>query len=153
MEVENQSKCAEAKESPIRSIAHVTDCGYAGIPKAVVAPVFELACSVKPSVDSMITQTKTQLDHDIVSALIEAAVRLSPFDNTPRFLSEAQQKKYTNVTPRHSFRRADPYLRLPLLVVGTQGLLRLSGKSFLGITKRKTTKKVCGANWSGGGCL
>ena len=135
MEVGNQSKCAEAKGSPIRSIAHVNDCGYAGIPEAVVAPVFELACdlrSMKPSVDSIITQTKTQLDHDIVSALIEAADRLSPCDNTPhgvkarreksksraeiaeraeelflanftrlgyRFLSEAQQKKFTNVTP------------------------------------------------------
>ncbi len=95
MEVRNQSKCAEAKGSPIRSIAHVTGCGYAGIPKAVVAPVFELAChlrSVKPSVDSIITQTKTQLDHDIVSALIEAAVRLPPFDNTPHEVKARREK-------------------------------------------------------------
>lgn len=138
MEVRNQSKCAEAKGSPIRSIAHVTGCGYAGIPKAVVAPVFELAChlrSVKPSVDSIITQTKTQLDHDIVSALIEAAVRLPPFDKARRekskrraemaehaeelflasltrlgyhFLSEAQQKNNTNGTP--DIRFAEPTL-------------------------------------------
>lgn len=96
METGNQSKHAEAKGSSIRSIAQMDDCGYAGIPRAVVAPVFELARRLRftaPSADSIIRQTKTQLDHAIVSALIDAALRLLPLDNTPHGAKARMEKR------------------------------------------------------------
>jgi hypothetical protein len=41
MEPKNWLKCAEV--SSFHSVVDVDDSGYAGIPKSVVAPVFELA--------------------------------------------------------------------------------------------------------------
>ena len=73
-----------------------TEAQYVGTPKSVVAPVFELVCRLRfeePSADSIIRQTKTQLDHAIVSALIDAATRLLPFDDTPLTVEARQEKQ------------------------------------------------------------
>lgn len=51
----------------MHSTAHVYSGGYAGIPKSVVAPVFELARRlrfIEPNVDSILRNPKTQLDRD-----------------------------------------------------------------------------------------
>ena len=144
MEAGDQLNCAEAKRVSNSSVTRVDVGRYAGIPTAVVTPVFKLALrlsSLEPTVDSIITQTNTQLDYAIVSALMDAALRLEPPDNTPqgiqaraeknrrradkaeraeqhfvafftrlgyRFLSEAQQKGFSNATPDILF--AEPIL-------------------------------------------
>jgi hypothetical protein len=65
METGNQSKYVEAEGPLMRSTAHVYNGGHAGIPKSVVAPVFELTRRLRfmePSVDSILIKSKTQLD-------------------------------------------------------------------------------------------
>ena len=59
---------------------------YTGVPRTTVAPVFKMACHLrfmKPDVDMLLRRIDTQLDHGVISALIEAALRLLPPDETP----------------------------------------------------------------------
>lgn len=54
---------------------------YIGVPREEVAPVFKKACYLrfkKPDVDMLLQHVNTRLDRAIVSALIEAALRLLP---------------------------------------------------------------------------
>ena len=55
------------------------DPPYTGIPRAAVIPVFKMACRLrfmKPDVNMLLECIDTQLDRMIISALIEAALRL-----------------------------------------------------------------------------
>ena len=95
MEAGNHSNGTEVERLSNGSITRVNNGGYIGIPKAVIAPVFEVALrlrSMEPTADSIITQTKTQLDHAIVSALIDAALRLEPPDNTTQGIQARMEK-------------------------------------------------------------
>lgn len=68
---------------------------YIGIPRDTVGPVFKMACRLrfaKPDVDMLLGRIDTQLDRMIVLALIEAALRLLPPDNTPEGRAEAKKK-------------------------------------------------------------
>jgi hypothetical protein len=72
----------------VNSPAHVPAIWtkYVGIPRSVVSPVYAAAVRLRfqhPSVDDILRGTKTELENPIVSALIEAALRLLPVDNTP----------------------------------------------------------------------
>jgi hypothetical protein len=80
----------------------VDSYGYTGIPRALVTPVFALARRLRfgePSADDIIRQTKTSLNREIVSALMEAAVHLLPPDNSPQGLL-ARQEKQEEKTPK-----------------------------------------------------
>ena len=68
---------------------------YTGIPRATVVPVFKMACRLrfmKPDVNMLLECIDTQLDRMIISALIEAALRLLPPDNTIEGRAEAKVK-------------------------------------------------------------
>ncbi|GAA3304362.1 hypothetical protein GCM10020218_103770 [Dactylosporangium vinaceum] len=68
---------------------------YTGIPRATVTPVFKMACRLrfmKPDVNMLLRCIDTQLDHRVISALIEAALRLLPPDNTIEGKAEAKQR-------------------------------------------------------------
>ncbi len=59
---------------------------YVGIEKKLVATVFSFACRCRaslPSVDEVMRRTKTILEKEVVLALMEAACRLNPPDNSP----------------------------------------------------------------------
>lgn len=59
---------------------------YDGVPSAQIKPVFRAACNLRfNNVDAhtIITITRTALNPDIVSAILEGALRLLPPDNTP----------------------------------------------------------------------
>ncbi|KAJ5559520.1 hypothetical protein N7513_001919 [Penicillium frequentans] len=61
----------------------------------MVAPVFQMACRLrymKPDVDMLLRYVNTQLDNMIISALIEAALRLLPPENTPEGKAEAKER-------------------------------------------------------------
>ena len=69
---------------------------YYGVPKELITPVFKTACQLRfgnPTPKLVIGKTGTQLDYDIVSAIIEAALRLLPADNTPRGIQIRQEKE------------------------------------------------------------
>jgi hypothetical protein len=73
----------QALQQHLNSPAHVR---YVGIPRSVVSPVFAAAVRLRfqyPTVDDILRRTKTELENSIVSALIAAALRLLPVDNTP----------------------------------------------------------------------
>lgn len=58
---------------------------YDGIPKDQVAPVFRFVCGWRtrlPEVVEIARQTNSTLDHSIILALMEAAQRLNPADNS-----------------------------------------------------------------------
>jgi hypothetical protein len=60
----------------------------------MVAPVFKMACRLrfmKPDVNMLLSFIDTQLDHMIISALIEAALRLLPPADTPEGRLEAKE--------------------------------------------------------------
>ncbi|KFY17538.1 hypothetical protein V492_00597 [Pseudogymnoascus sp. VKM F-4246] len=60
---------------------------YLGLDRSVIAPVFAFAVRhrfQKPTVDLITRRTKTALDSAIVSALLAAALRMLPVDNTPQ---------------------------------------------------------------------
>jgi hypothetical protein len=95
METGNQSKPSEDRKPSVNSVAYVDNRGYAGTPTSFIAPVFELACRLRftePNAERIIRQTKTPLDQAIVSALIDAAIRLLPPDNTPNGVKARLEK-------------------------------------------------------------
>jgi hypothetical protein len=58
---------------------------YVGIPKDLISPVFRFTCRWRanlPEVIEVVRQTKSTLDHSIILALMEAAQRLPPADNS-----------------------------------------------------------------------
>ena len=60
----------------------------------MVTPVFKMACRLrfmKPDVNVLLSYIDTQLDRMIISALIEAALRLLPPDDTPEGRLEAKE--------------------------------------------------------------
>ncbi|CAG7925969.1 unnamed protein product [Penicillium olsonii] len=66
-----------------------------GVPRTAVAPVFKMACHLrfmKPDVEMLSGHIETQLDHGVISALIEAALRLLPHDNTAEGRLEAKER-------------------------------------------------------------
>lgn len=68
---------------------------YIGIPRTMIAPVFKMACQLRfmqPNVDMILRRIDTQLDHGVISALIEAALRLLPPENTPEGRLEAKER-------------------------------------------------------------
>jgi hypothetical protein len=61
-----------------------TSAEYLGTPHSVIAPVYDLALRLRfksPTSDSIILQTKTTMDYEAVSSIIEATQRLVPVDN------------------------------------------------------------------------
>ncbi|KAL1854636.1 hypothetical protein Plec18170_004727 [Paecilomyces lecythidis] len=71
-----------------------SDGGYNGVPSAAVGEVFSLALEfrrMKPTADVIIRVTKTELDKEIVSSLIEAALRLLTPATTPQGIKEQQE--------------------------------------------------------------
>lgn len=68
---------------------------YIGVPRTAVTPVFKMACRLrfmKPDVDMLLRCIDTQLDTMVISALIEAALRLLPPDNSPSGRAEAEER-------------------------------------------------------------
>lgn len=58
---------------------------YQGIAGSLIRPVFRKACALRftsPSVEDLIHQSRTRLHIEIVSAILEAALRLLPSDRT-----------------------------------------------------------------------
>ena len=83
-------KCGESfdseQELEQHSPAHVPviPVSYIGIPRSAVSPVFATARRLRfrePTVDDILRRTKTELNNQIVSALIAAALRLLPVDD------------------------------------------------------------------------
>ncbi|KAJ9299063.1 hypothetical protein DTO271G3_3305 [Paecilomyces variotii] len=76
---------------------HTTPCPsdiYNGITSTAVGKVFSLALQYKhmnPSIDVITRLSKTNLDGDIVSCLIEAALRLLPPPTTPEGIKKQQE--------------------------------------------------------------
>lgn len=63
----------------------ITISGYSGIPRPIVESVFAIACQLrhrKPSVADVLRRSKFALEDGIVTALLSAALRLLPMDNT-----------------------------------------------------------------------
>lgn len=59
---------------------------YDGIPRILIRPVFKKACALRftaPSVQDLIHHSRTQLDIEIVNAILEGALRLVPADLSP----------------------------------------------------------------------
>ncbi|KAE8404960.1 hypothetical protein BDV37DRAFT_246188 [Aspergillus pseudonomiae] len=86
----------------------VTDIypAYLGVPRDAVMPIFRMACRlrfIKPDVDTLLRHINTQLDHMIVAALIEAALRLLPPDNTPEGKERMQKKMRDAQLAENSF--------------------------------------------------
>lgn len=68
---------------------------YTGVPRTTVTPVFKMACRLRfknPNVDMLLGYIDTQLDHPVISALIEAALRLLPPEITPEGGAEANKR-------------------------------------------------------------
>ncbi|OBT43328.1 hypothetical protein VE00_06922 [Pseudogymnoascus sp. WSF 3629] len=64
---------------------------YLGLDRLVIAPVFAFAVrhrSQQPTVGLIIRRIKTALDGAIVSALLVAALRMLPVDNTPQGMAK-----------------------------------------------------------------
>lgn len=62
------------------------DEAYKGVPTTVVKPVFQAARALRfsqPAVSDVVRRSNTALDAEIVSAILEGALRLLPPDNTP----------------------------------------------------------------------
>ncbi|KAK4551644.1 hypothetical protein LTR86_011018 [Recurvomyces mirabilis] len=58
---------------------------FKGVSTALIKPVFRAACALRfsnPDVDDVIQHTRTSLDPQIVSAILEGALRLLPSDTT-----------------------------------------------------------------------
>jgi hypothetical protein len=94
-------KCGESfgseQELGQHSPAHVpvTSVSYIGIPRSSVSPVYATARRLRfrePTVEDIRRYTKTELDNQIVSALIAAALRLLPADNTPQGIALRTEK-------------------------------------------------------------
>lgn len=75
--------------------ASIAALPYDGVPRDVVAPVYNMAVRLRfsrPKPERIISKTKTQLDYDIVSAIIEAALRVLPPDNTPEGIASRRTR-------------------------------------------------------------
>ncbi|RDL39422.1 uncharacterized protein BP5553_03762 [Venustampulla echinocandica] len=69
---------------------------YLGLDRSVITPVFAFAVrhrSQQPTVDFIVRHTKTTLDEAIVSALLAAALRLLPVENTPQGVARRIEKQ------------------------------------------------------------
>lgn len=58
---------------------------YDGVPRELVTPVFRAACKLRfsnPTPDAILARTHTSLGPDIVAAILEAALRLLPADDS-----------------------------------------------------------------------
>lgn len=97
------SHAAVATLSPAERVQHATTLNavvseqrpYDGISRALVTPVFKMACNLRfsqPTPSIIIARTRTTLDHDIVSAILEAALRLLPPDSTPEGIRLRREK-------------------------------------------------------------
>ncbi|KAJ5760882.1 hypothetical protein N7520_008038 [Penicillium odoratum] len=78
---------------------------YKGVPRNIVTPVFKMACHLrfkKPDVNMLLNYIDTQLDHMVISALIEAALRLLPPDDTPEGRLEAKERMQQKMERAHS---------------------------------------------------
>lgn len=76
------------------------------LPRDAVMSIFRMACRLrfmKPDVDTLLRHINTQLDHMIVAALIEAALRLLPPDNTPEGKERLQKKMRDAQLAENSF--------------------------------------------------
>ncbi|RAL09374.1 uncharacterized protein BO97DRAFT_374795 [Aspergillus homomorphus CBS 101889] len=68
---------------------------YAGIPRALITPVFRMACRLRfknPDVETLLNYVNTRLDNTVISALIEAALRLLPPESTPEGKAKAIER-------------------------------------------------------------
>ena len=68
---------------------------YCGVPGNLIKPVFKMACQLRfeePTPELVISRTKTELGHDIVSAIVESALRLLPAENTPQGIQARREK-------------------------------------------------------------
>lgn len=78
------------------SSAEENSLGYHGISPSIIKPVYAAALRLRfqqPTVDVVVNQTKTTLDHDIVSALISGALRLLPVDSTPQGVAARKERE------------------------------------------------------------
>ena len=87
----------KALQQHLDSPAHIqpTSVKYTGIPRSVVSPVYVTAFKqrfTQPTVDDILRLTKTKLEIPIVTALISAALRLLPVDNTLSGIAERVEK-------------------------------------------------------------
>ena len=75
---------------------YISPCSlYTGVPRSAIMPVFKMACHLRfigPDVDVLLGRIDTQLDRTVVSALIEAALRLLPPDDTIEGRLEAKER-------------------------------------------------------------
>lgn len=74
---------------------HEITTPYFGLPRSMVKPVFEMACRLrfmKIDVEMLLKYVDTKLDHEVVSYLVEAALRLVPPNKTLEDASEARMK-------------------------------------------------------------
>ncbi|CZT13841.1 uncharacterized protein RAG0_17333 [Rhynchosporium agropyri] len=77
----------QALQQHLNSSAHIPKdlISYHGVPRAEVAPVFATACRlrfIRPTADSLTKQVKTNLEEAVLSAIMAAALRLLPTDDT-----------------------------------------------------------------------
>lgn len=67
------------------SLVHVVISEYSGIPRSIVESVYAVAYRLRyrqPTVGDVLRKSKFELEDGIVAALISAALRLLPVDNT-----------------------------------------------------------------------
>ncbi|KAG9230854.1 hypothetical protein BJ875DRAFT_138783 [Amylocarpus encephaloides] len=88
-ECDKSFKIQHALQQHLDSPAHTTKAlnNYPGIPRSEVASVFATACRLRftqPTANSLSRQLKTNLEEAVISAIIAAALRLLPTDDTPQ---------------------------------------------------------------------
>lgn len=86
-ECDKSFQSQHALQQHLDSPAHIPKARkcYPGIPRSEVTPVFAAACRLcfqQPTVDSLSRQVKTKLEEAVISAIIAAALRLLPTDDT-----------------------------------------------------------------------
>ncbi|KAF4633640.1 hypothetical protein G7Y89_g4481 [Cudoniella acicularis] len=96
-ECERSFGSQQALHQHLNSPTHVpaTSIRYIGIPRSIVSPVYATAVRLRfrrPTVDDILRHTETELDNSIVSALIAAALRLLPIDDTPHGIALRTEK-------------------------------------------------------------
>ena len=75
----------EALQQHLNSSVHVVISEYSGIPRSIVESVYAVAYRLRfrqPTVGDVLRNSKFELEDGIVAALISAAQRLLPVDNT-----------------------------------------------------------------------
>lgn len=94
---------------------------YNGVPRELVMKVFRIACQLRsqePTPELIIAESRTNLHHEIVSAILEAALRLLPPDNTPdgiqlrrdKAAEKARKAEEAESGFIHCLRKLDPRL-------------------------------------------